>query len=454
VKVVAISGSPKAKNSVTVQSVMYLKKNFPDDEFEIIHVGNKVKKYSQKTAMDACIDAMANSDLILFAYPVYTFLATYQLANFIYHLKRNKNVHKLKGKFASQITTSKHFYDTTAHRYIIENCNDMGLKSITGIAADMDDLTLVDGRKQLKDFYNTAKFSVQNDIYHRTSNAKSQPFDYIYNGNVSTVEKSGDFDSVIVSDCKSKDVSLRRMIDNFKVAYPHPIKEVNIADFSFSGGCLGCFECATDGTCVYNDKFPELLRNEIQSADALILAGKIVDHSMGPIFKCYDDRHFCNGHRVMTKGKVTGYILDGNLSSEKNLLDLIEARSEVGHMYLCGVASNESKNDEQTSESIEKFAKSMAFGVQNKLERPQNFFGVGGTKIFRDLIFTMRGLMKEDHRFYKKQGVYDFPHKQRGLILKMKMVGLLMSIPAIKKKSRGMMNEIVLKPYHDAMEKE
>ena len=30
-------------------------------------------------------------------------------------------------------------------------------------------------------------------------------------------------------------------------------------------------------------------------------------------------------------------------------------------------------------------------------------------KIFRDLIWMMRGLMKADHEFYKAHGMYDFP---------------------------------------------
>ena len=37
----------------------------------------------------------------------------------------------------------------------------------------------------------------------------------------------------------------------------------------------------------------------------------------------------------------------------------------------------------------------------NKLSRPANFYGVGGMKIFRDLIYVMQGLMKADHKFYK-----------------------------------------------------
>ena len=110
-RVVVISGSPKGKNSITVQSAEYLKKHYTNDEFEIIHVGNKVKKYSNSKAFDECVYKMINSDLIIFAYPVYTFLAPYQLARFINYLKQSKNVKKLDGKFVTQITTAKHFFE-------------------------------------------------------------------------------------------------------------------------------------------------------------------------------------------------------------------------------------------------------------------------------------------------------------------------------------------------------
>ena len=36
---------------------------------------------------------------------------------------------------------------------------------------------------------------------------------------------------------------------------------------------------------------------------------------MGALFKMFDDRQFCNGHRTVTMGKPVGYIIDGHLSA-------------------------------------------------------------------------------------------------------------------------------------------
>ena len=68
-------------------------------------------------------------------------------------------------------------------------------------------------------------------------------------------------------------------------------------------------------------------------------------------------------------------------------------------------------------------------------------------KIFRDLIYTMRGMMRADHKFYKKGGYYDFPQKQKGRIIAMYFVGMLLSSEKIRSKMGNKMNEGMLMPY-------
>ena len=68
-------------------------------------------------------------------------------------------------------------------------------------------------------------------------------------------------------------------------------------------------------------------------------------------------------------------------------------------------------------------------------------------KIFRDLIYQMRGMMRADHKFYKKQGIYDFPQKKRLNSLKMYLVGMLLSNEKILGKMGNKMNEGMLAPY-------
>ena len=73
-------------------------------------------------------------------------------------------------------------------------------------------------------------------------------------------------------------------------------------------------------------------------------------------------------------------------------------------------------------------------------------------KIFRDLIWLMQGMMKADHKFYKTHGLYDFPQKKKGTILKMKLVGALISNPKVKAKMGNKMNEGMIAPYRKVLD--
>ena len=129
---------------------------------------------------------------------------------------------------------------------------------------------------------------------------------------------------------------------------------------------------------------------------------------------------------------------------EPNLQMVLEGRSEVGGNYLCGVVTDEG---EDISAAIQSLADNLALAMEAHLRRPANFYGVGGSKIFRDLIYLMQGLMKADHQFYKAHGAYDFPQKQKGRLLQMKLVGGLMAIPSLQKKMGAQMSRYIIAPY-------
>ena len=443
--ILVLNGSPKGKNSITLQTVNYLDK-LSRHTFEILHVGQRIKSYEKD--MSEAIAAIERADLIIFAYPVYTFIAPYQLHRFI-ELMKESGV-DMSGKFATQITTSKHFYDVTAHRYIEDNCHDMGLKYVKGLSADMDDLLTEKGRREAKDFFRHVMWCIKNDVYEKYISIKRKPKNRKVRklpAGFTVGEKSGDV--VIVTNCEENDIQLKSMIDRFRLLCNKNTRVFNILEYNFSGGCLGCFNCATTGKCIYKDGFDDYLRENIQTAEAIVFAFTIKDHSMGASFKMYDDRQFCNGHRTVTMGMPMGYIVSGNYSEEANLRMIIEGRASVGGNYLCGVATDE----KDTGDEIAKLAKSLEYALENKLNLPQNFYGVGGMKIFRDLIWIMQGMMKADHKFYKEHGQYDFPQKQKGRMIAMYGVGALMSNKKLKAKMGNKMNEGMLMPYNKVLNK-
>ena len=140
--ILIINGSPKGKTSITLQTLNYLSLLHPEHSFDVLHVGQLIKTYEKD--MTSALDAIKKAELLIFSYPVYTFIAPSQLHRFIELMKASGA--DFSDKYATQISTSKHFYDITAHAYIADNCKDMKMKSIKGLSADMDDLTTEKGQ--------------------------------------------------------------------------------------------------------------------------------------------------------------------------------------------------------------------------------------------------------------------------------------------------------------------
>ena len=436
--ILVLNGSPKGKNSITLQTVLYLEKKFPEHTFEVLHVGQKIKSLTKD--FSPATEAIARADVLLFSYPVYTFIAPCQLHRFISLMKEHGA--PAAGKIATQITTSKHFYDVTAHRYIQDNVQEMGMHFIRGLSADMEDLPTKKGQQEAGSWFSHFVWSAENRYFepYRPIPVPTVPVPVTvpeehFEGKPGNV--------VIIADLKEGDTQLAGMISRFRTRLPYATRVFNLREYPFSGGCLGCFRCAVSGKCVHKDGFDEYLRTKIQTADAMVYAFSIEDHSMGALFKTYDDRQFCNGHRTVTIGMPVGYLISGNLGAEENLRTIIEGRAQVGSNILAGIATDETDTDA----AIDAFAANLSYALKHKNTGPRNFYGVGGMKIFRDLIWQMRGFMRADHKFFKSHGQYDFPQKQWPKSLAMYLIGAMMANPKLHSKMDGKMNEGMLMPY-------
>lgn len=482
-RVLVINGSPAGENSITLQTVHFIAKFYQKTSFEILHAGQKIKSFEKN--FDEVAEALGRADLILFCYPVYTFLVPAQLHRFIELIKESGT--DLSGKYATQISTSKHFYDITAHAFIRDICQDLGLRYVRGLSADMEDLLGRKGQKEALAFFRYVRWNMKRGYCEPYPDRKDGPAlrddregrkggdsredrEYREGGDSREGRECGKGgkdrpfaeDSpkerrasgrriAVVADLpvQGEESALRDMVDAFTAASSASCDVINIREFPFRGGCLGCFHCAADGTCVYQDGFDTFLRENIQKADAVVYAFAVRDHSMGSLFKTFDDRQFCNGHRTVMRGKPVGYLVEGDLSGETNLQTVMEARAQVGGNFMAGTACSGPLAEAQ----VRQLAETLDFAVSTGYNPPANFYGVGGMKIFRDLIYQMQGMMKEDHRFYKQHHLYDFPQKRKGMIAGMYLVGAMMNNKNLKKRMGGKMTEGMLMPYKRVLDK-
>ncbi len=440
--ITVLNGSPRGKNSITLQTIYYLEKHFPDHQFRIYPISSRIRTLEQD--MSNVLNAMEEADLLLFFYPVYAFSVPSQLLQFI-ELVRSSG-RDFTGKFVTQISTSKHFYDVTAHRCMEENFHDMGLKVLKGFSADMEDLLSPAGREEALKFMRMVFWKISKDYYELPPGRRFKGIRVpatLTEAHEEMQVKSTNYTAVIVTDYEAGDQHLVDMIVRFRRVFPFRTKVVNLRSFGFKGGCVGCLNCVANGNCIYDDGFTDFLRNEVLSGSAIVYACRIRCHSFGWVMKQYDDRQFCNGHRTVAKGKPVGYLIAGDYQHEENLQTIVEAKAQVGGNYLCGIATDEAYTDE----SIDQMASSLAYILEEGVSEPQNFYGRGGGLIFRDLVYQDRGLMRLDHKFYKKNRLYDFPQNHPSRALKLYLVGMLFRSDRMRKRMHPAIDEAMLEPY-------
>ena len=443
--ILIVNGSPKGTNSITLQSMLYLEKTHTGEKFKYIHTHAGISMGEKD--MESFRNELDEAELIIFSYPVYTFLVPYQLVRLIENLRKEGIT--LDGKWVTQFSTSKHFFDTTAHKYLEENLIDMNAKSIPGLSGDMEDLLTGKGRKELDDWAKMCFYRIENNIYEKREGITHQQTIPYTSSLPDTPKKEGKKIS-IVTNASEDDESLLGMIKDFQRTLDRESVVYNIRNYPFRSGCLGCLGCARTGKCIIKDNFDDFLREKVQNASAVVYAFRIENHYTHSSMKCFDDREFCNGHRSVTAGTPTVYILGGDIGKEDNLRTLIEGRCQVGGNNLLSIVSESSPN---TRNDIENAAKLLSFALDEKIVQSKNFLGVGGMKIFRDLIFETGGLMRKNDEFYKRNGLYkDLPHKRWKRRVLMKLVGLLMALPDSPKK-RKMMSDGMLAPYKHILEK-
>ena len=438
-KILIVNGSPRGRFSVTLQSCLYLEKRFRRHGFEYLNVGAGIADFERD--MRPAAEAFKRAELVIFAYPVYSFLVPSQLHRFMELMA--ENALPVKDKYVTQLSTSKHFFDVTAHRFLEENFHDLGMRVIHGLSADMEDLLSERGRHEAEKFLEYAVFCAENGVYEQPPLPSAEPTPY--ESCLEDCEKRDGFDTVIVADLREGDESLRALIRDFSAVYPFRTRFVNLADFPFKGGCLGCLNCAADGKCVYRDGFDALLREKIQTADAIVYAFTLRGHSMGSRFKMYDDRQFCNGHRTVTEGKPFAYLVNGDMRREENLRTVLEARADVGHSFLAGVASD--------AQELRALSARLTWTLENGYNPPRSFYGVGGMQIFRDLVWVMRGMMRADHRYFNAHGLYDFPQRRWPRMLGLSILGALVRRRRVRRLIGDKMNEGMLAPYKKILDK-
>jgi multimeric flavodoxin WrbA len=454
-KITVISGSPKGKDSITLHYIKYLEKHHPDAEFCIFDVGSKINKIDGgREELNAILESVQKSQGVLWAFPVYFFLVPSQLKRFIEIIFENNGREAFKGKYTAQIMTSIHFYDTTACDYIKAICHDLEMRYVGEYMAEMYDLLRSRQRKNIltfsRQFFYTIEKELATEVHFKP--LKSPALDY-KPAPLDEVPKVMEKKIVLLTDEKDAGSNLAKMTRTFQKLMPSSVQVINIRDLDLKGGCLGCIRCGYDNQCVYRDDLAGLYEKHIFPADAIIISGRIHDRYLSSHWKMFFDRSFFMGHTPVFLKKHIAFIISGPLTQIQGLRTILEAKVQFNKGNLVGMATDEYETSEQVTALLAGLSQRLAWSLAEGQEKPAGFYGLAGHLIFRDFVFRSRGIFRADHLYYQKNGLYDFPTRNKRNSRMNMWLLTMQRFPSLRRQVQARIVKNMVKPFKGATEK-
>jgi hypothetical protein len=226
------------------------------------------------------------------------------------------------------------------------------------------------------------------------------------------------------------------MIDRFSESIASEVELIDLRNIEIQGACLGCMKCGYNYQCQYNDGFRDFYNNKVMKADIIIFAGEMKGRYLSSKWKTFFDRAFFWNHTPSLFDKQIAYIISGPLSQNANLYQILEASVSARQMAnLVDVITDESGNSDQIDALLLNLATKAVDYAEKGFIKPFNFLGVGGHIVFRDNVWgRIRGIWQADHRYYKKNGFYDFPQRKIGIRILNAILLPVCKIPYIRKR--------------------
>ncbi len=441
--ILVINGSPSGTRGTTHKYIEFLQSRHPEHDFQVVEVARRIRRIERDGELfETVAQQLEAADAIIWCYPVYVMLVPAQLKRFVELLMERLPSSALAGKPATVISSSAHFYDHTAHDYVRGVSADLGLSFLQGYSGGMEDLTTEEGRRNVLGFAAGFMRHAQGQAPVDAADAPLRWTSPAYwPGAVAEKPIAGDKRIVVINDAEPGDHSLHNMIDVLQRSVSHPVDVLDLRDLRMDGGCLGCMSCADDGVCGYKDAYAATFDERVAPADVVIYAGAVRDRFFSARMKMFIDRYFRNGHRPLPKRQMVGYLVSGPLGQLPTMNEVLEANVQIAHGQRLGTVTDEADDSAVTTARLQSMAHEVDTWLEEPWFLPATFLGVGGLKIFRDLVYEHKGVMSADHRFYRDNGLYDFPQRNLKKRLIMGLMLLFKRIPFMKKFVKKMIRQ-------------
>ena len=442
-----LNGSPKGEKSVTMQYVRFLELANPDHSFITHPISRNITAIENKSEKwEEICKTIEESDLILWATPVYFQHIPAQFKRFIELLHERHAGTRLAGRYAASLSTSVHFFDQKVHEYLQGISEDFGMKWAGSFSAGMDDLLAERNQRQLLAFGDDILDACrqQRPVIRAYPPIPEMTGSYAP-GPVHNPVKTQGKQVLILHDSATGSHS-EALVRQMEASFSGAVTTCHLDDTGMKGGCLGCVQCAFENQCVYTDNFSSFWKNQIEPADIIVLAGTIRDRYLSATWKQFFDRSFFLGHIPRFPGIQIILMVAGPLAQVPGLRENLSCLFSGGN--LVEIITDEPEDTALTNALIRSAAeRAVQFSLAG-FSKPQMFPSVAGHIILRDAIWgNLRPVFRADHRYYKSHGLYDFPQYQYKKRVSLAIFSLFMSLRPVQKKAKPAMKDHMIQPF-------
>lgn len=371
-KIAVLSASPKQQLSLTLQTVRALEKMYKEDEFDISFIKdvNDCSAFQEK----------ANSaDLILVLSSLYHFNVHGQLIAYL------KNIQLKEGTPITYITTSGCNMDVPAHNYMRSFARHAKLKWIRSLSLLDEDILKETGREELYRWFQYVK-DVVNDKKLDDSSLKDL--------------------KVTILDAGEDEAETKETVDKLVSKYSAlgaNVRTIVLREKSIKG-CIACFGCYTNNTCVIKDDFMELSKDIDENTDLLVTVSSVSCNQFSSKYKYFLDRHVTYGRFSQDLEMRKAYMVCGGIEP----MDYVELEQ---HTLVMDSLSSDLhigiyQND---ADGIEKMVNESAYACINDLYPQRNTYFYGLSMQFANLAYRLQNMTPNDYNYFKSKGYYDTP---------------------------------------------
>ena len=455
-KITVISASPKGEKSVTLQSLRYIQKQFSEHDFVIHHLGKLIKNPQiPLERIKHLVDQVRGSDAVIWVFPVFYLLTPYPVTRFLELIRQHELQDAFKGKYATAISTSMHFFDHTAHAYIHQECQDLAMRYVEGFSAGMRDLLSKRKREDLLHFARGFLAEAQDKSLVETRFAPTGPDSPEHSlPSSGTAAKTQDHKIVVVTDAQDQDTNLKNMVAVFEQASRAEVEILNLHQLNIKGACLSCYRCCQDGVCIYKDEMMKIYEEKIIPADGVVFGGRLRGRFLSSTWKLFLDRSFFLGHRYALDGKQLGWIISGPLRSNDNVRQVLQGLAEASKGSFTGIVTDEYEDADTVRALLTTFAHTMDKNIEGAYKRPETYLGVGGRLIFRDFTYVTRPLFAKDFQYYVKKQYFKYPKDNLKMRVGNFFLAQALRIPRVQDRFMQEAQDRLLEPYLRVIDEE